>query len=122
MVILLIEDDIHVQFFVCKLLKAEGFTVLTAGSGEAALETFRNHPGPIDLVLTDMEMPGMNGLQLYRIMAAERPGIKAIVMSGDLQARAQSEMAGLAFLQKPLQLSAILETIQTVLGPGKPLD
>jgi hypothetical protein len=49
MVILLVEDDLHVQYFIWKLLKATGFTVLTAGNGEFALEALRNHLGPIDL-------------------------------------------------------------------------
>ena len=53
MVILLAEDDVGVQFFIWKLLKTDGYTVLTAGDGEAGLEASRNHPGPIDLLLTD---------------------------------------------------------------------
>lgn len=116
MVILLVEDDIHVQFFVWKLLKAEGFTVLTAGSGEAGLKLARNHSGPIRLLLTDMELPGISGLELYRRIAVERPGIKAVVMSGDLTAREQLDIAGLPFLKKPFQPSAMRETIQAVFG------
>lgn len=101
MVVLVVDDDLHVQFFIWKLLKAGGFTVLTAGDGEAALQRWRNHPGPIDLLLTDLEMPGINGIDLYRTIAAERPEIRVIVMSGGVKAREQSEMAGVPFLQKP---------------------
>ena len=114
MVILLVEDDIRVQLFVWKLLKAEGLTVLTAGDGEAALEVCRNHSGPIDLLLTDMEMPLMDGLELCRIIAVERPETKVIVMSGDPKAGEQCAMAGLPFLQKPFQLSAIRECIESI--------
>ena len=74
MVILLAEDDVGVQFFVWKLLKADGYTVLTAGDGEAGLEAFRNHPGPVDLLLTDLEMPRMDGQELYRRMRRNAPG------------------------------------------------
>ena len=62
MVILLAEDDVYEQYSIWKLLKADGFTVLTAGNGQFALEASRNHPGPVDLLLTDMEMPRMSGL------------------------------------------------------------
>src|SRR5450759_1613142 len=89
MVILLVEDDVHVQYLIWKLLKADGFTVLTAGKSEFALEASRSHPGPIDLLLTDMEMPRMSGLELYRNIRAKRPGIKVLMISGDLREREQ---------------------------------
>jgi two-component system, cell cycle sensor histidine kinase and response regulator CckA len=114
MVILLVEDDLQVQFFIWKLLKAEGFTVLTAGSGEAALEVCHNYSGAIDLLLTDMEMPRMGGLELWQCIAAERPETKVVIMSGDPQAGGQCAMAGLPFLQKPFQLSAIRECIESI--------
>jgi CheY-like chemotaxis protein len=55
--VLLVEDDVGVQFFIWKLLKGDGFMVLKAGDGEAALETCRKHPGSVDLLVTDREMP-----------------------------------------------------------------
>jgi two-component system, cell cycle sensor histidine kinase and response regulator CckA len=116
MAILLVEDDIQVQFLIWKLLKADGFTVLTASSGEAGLKVARNHSGPIRLLLTDMGLPGISGLELYQKIVLERPGIKAVVMSGDLTAREQSESAGLPFLQKPFQALAVREKIRTALG------
>lgn len=122
MVILLVEDEPHVQFFIWKLLKAEGFTVLTAGNGEAAQKICREHHGHIDLLLTDFEIPGMNGLELSRIVKAERPDIKAVVMSGALKAREQSQMAGLPFLQKPFQPSAMRQIIGEVLGSTTLVD
>ena len=66
MVILLVDDNIGIQFYVWKLLKDAGFTVLTADDGIAALEASRNYPGVIDLLLSDVDMPFMalpwNGL------------------------------------------------------------
>jgi CheY-like chemotaxis protein len=117
MVILLADDDVQVQYFIWKLLKADGFTVLAAGNGEFALEASRSYPGHIDLLLTDMEMPQMNGLALYRNILTERPGIKALVMSGDLQWRDQLAVNGLPFLQKPFTPSALRQSIQALLGP-----
>jgi len=120
MVILLVEDDISVQFFIWKLLKADGMSVLTASSGEAALQASQSHPGSIELLLTDMTMPGMNGLELSKIVAAERPGIKVVLMSGDSAVRAQSKVAGIPFLQKPFQLADLRQILESVLGftPG----
>jgi len=57
MVILLAEDDVGVRFLIWKLLKADGFTVLSTGDGMAALEASRQYRGPIDLLLWDVAMP-----------------------------------------------------------------
>ena len=116
MVILLVEDEIPVQYFIWKLLKADGFTILTAGSGEAALEASRGHPGPIDLLLTDVQMARMDGLELSRIIAAERPGIKVLIMSGALGERERAAMNGLRFLQKPFTPTTLRDAMQSVLG------
>ena len=120
MVILLAEDDLVVQLFVWKLLKADGFTVLTAGDGIAALEASRNYPGPIDLVLSDVEMPLMGGLELCRNLAAERPGITVLMMSGALPGREQVSMIGLPFLQKPFTHQGLRNSIEALLGPIPP--
>jgi CheY-like chemotaxis protein len=117
MVILLAEDDVQVQYSLWKLLKADGFTVLTAGNGAFALEASRNHPGPVDLLLTDMEMPRMGGLELAETIAAERPGIKVLIMSGDLRDREHISVNGLPFLQKPFTPTALRESIQALLCP-----
>jgi two-component system, cell cycle sensor histidine kinase and response regulator CckA len=120
MVILLAEDDLQVQYFIWKLLKADGFTVLTGGNGAFALEASRNHPGPVDLLLTDMEMPRMGGLKLAETIAAERPGIKVLIMSGDLRDREGISVNGLPFLQKPFTPTALRESIETLLCPIPP--
>jgi two-component system, cell cycle sensor histidine kinase and response regulator CckA len=121
MVILLVDDDVGMQFSIWKLLKADGFTVLTAGDGKAALEASRNFPGTIDLLLSDMNMPGMGGLELCKIIAAERPGIKQLMMSGEVWGREQASMHGLAFLQKPFSATALRNAIEALLGPIPPL-
>jgi CheY-like chemotaxis protein len=118
MVILVAEDDVHVQFLAWKLLKVAGFTVLKADNGEVALELSRNHPGIIDLLLADVAMPRMSGLELCRIIAAERPDIKLLMMSSDLRNREQASMNGLPFLQKPFSPEALQDSIQKLLGPA----
>jgi two-component system, cell cycle sensor histidine kinase and response regulator CckA len=121
MVILLVDDDVGVQFYIWKLLKADGFTVLTAGDGKAALEVSRNYPGSIDLLLSDVDMPQMDGLELWQNIAAERPGIKVLMMSGDLWARERASMSGLTFLQRPPTATALRNSIEALLGPIPPV-
>src|SRR5260370_36614085 len=106
MVILLVEDDAHVQYFIWKLLKADGFTVLTAGNGGFALEASRSHPWTIDLLLTDMEMPRLSGLKLCRNIRAERPGLKGLVMSGNLRESEQASVHRLPVLPTPFNTPA----------------
>jgi DNA-binding response OmpR family regulator len=117
MVILLVEDDVGIQFFVWRLLRANGLSVLTASDGIAALEVSRNHPGAIDLLLSDVGMPRMGGLELCNNIAVERPGIKMLMMSGDLRLREQASMNGLPFLQKPFTPTALRDSIEALLGP-----
>jgi DNA-binding response OmpR family regulator len=121
MVILLVEDDMGVRFFAWQLLKAEGFTVLCAGDGEAALKISRNYPGSIDLLLSDVEMPRMGGLELCKYTSAERPGIKVLMMSSETLPKEQVSMSGLPFLQKPFSLTALRQSIEALLGPIPPV-
>lgn len=116
MVILLVEDDVQVQFLIWKLLKADGFTVLIADSGESALELCRNHLGPVDLLLTDLDLPRIDGLELCKAITAERPRTKAVVMSGALRAREQVSTDGLPFLAKPFGPAALRNCIENTLS------
>ena len=117
MVILLAEDDVLVRFFIWKLLKADGFTVLAAGDGKGALEASRNYSGSIELLLSDVNTPLLNGLDLLNSIAAERPGIKVLMMSNGLRGREQVSMIGLPFLQKPFTPTALRDSIERLLGP-----
>src|SRR5580765_8285788 len=75
MVILVAEDHEDVRLAIWNILKAEGFTVLAAYDGKAALELSRIYPGTIDLLLSDVDMPRMGGLDLCQAIVAERAGI-----------------------------------------------
>jgi CheY-like chemotaxis protein len=116
MVILLVEDEAPVRHFIGNLLKADGHTVLTAGDGLAALELSRLHPGPLDLLLTDVVMPRMGGMELCKTLASERPGIKVIIMSGALKWREQTSTSGFPFLQKPFSAADLRSAVQSAFG------
>jgi len=105
MVILLVDDNEAVKRFVEILLTDRGFTVLTAPDAAGALEISRNHLGTIDLLLTDIDMPGMSGLELSHQIAVERPGITVLTMTGaSAGARVSAWMGWLFFRSRSLTL------------------
>jgi PAS domain S-box-containing protein len=102
--LLLVEDAGHVREMVREILEEYGYTVIEADSGQAALDAAAAHDGPIELMLSDMVMPGMSGRKLAEAMAAIRPGIKVLLMSGyaeDPAVRAGIQNREFSFLQKP---------------------
>jgi len=117
MVILCVEDDLGMLHYILRLLKADGHRVLAAGDGEAALKVSRSFSGCIDLLVSDVEMPQMNGLELRRIILAERPNIRTLMMSGAFEGREKVSMLGLPFLQKPFYVEALRDAVEAVLGP-----
>ena len=80
--ILLVEDSVPVRHLTRELLEASGYRVLEAADGEAALIVAARHPGQIDLLLTDLVLPGTSGLALARRMLELRPGIHVLYSSG----------------------------------------
>jgi DNA-binding NtrC family response regulator len=118
-----------VRLAISNLLKADGFTVLTADDGKAAMEISRSYPGTIHLVLSDMDMPKWavgncaKNLQWNARLAVHNlaPRIKVLLMSGGLDAREQARMNGLPFVQKPFAATAARHSIKALLGPNPPL-
>jgi signal transduction histidine kinase/ActR/RegA family two-component response regulator len=116
--ILLVEDEARVRQLACDILQASGYTVLEARHGHAALEVCQNHTGTIDLLLTDVVMPSMNGRELAERLAPLRPDMavlytsgytdNAIVLHGVLDART-------VFLQKPFTPDALARKVRQVL-------
>ena len=115
-VILCADDDVHVQYSIWKALRADGYHVLTAANGAAALEVSRKHTGPIDLLITCIDLPRMSGLELSEIIKAERPAIKVLLMSRDSQGSVQASIPGLPFLQKPFTATALRDSVEGLLG------
>ncbi len=80
--ILVAEDEAGVRDLAARFLARWGYRILTAESGPAALARAGAEPGPIDLLLTDLVMPGMSGAALARSLGAQRPGLRVLFMSG----------------------------------------
>jgi two-component system cell cycle sensor histidine kinase/response regulator CckA len=77
-----VEDEAVVRRLACRILKRSGYRVLAASSSDEALALTAGHPGNVDLVLTDVVMPGMNGTELSSRLQAEYPAIRVMYTSG----------------------------------------
>lgn len=116
--ILLVEDDDSVRKFVRRALSGCGYRVLEASRAEEAIPAVERHGKDIDLVLTDVVMPGLRGPEVVRRLKALRPGIRVIFMSGYTdQDMFERDMLGpqAIYLQKPLTLRTLSEKVREVL-------
>jgi two-component system cell cycle sensor histidine kinase/response regulator CckA len=120
--ILLVEDATALRQAFTKVLSQLGYRVMEAGNGAAALELWNQHRGGIDLLLTDLVMPGgMNGKEFAEKLLAERPELKVIYMSGYSPDIALSDLhlgPGIHFLAKPFDTVALAKTIRAALEPA----
>ena len=120
--ILLTEDDRSVREMVKTFLEPTGYTVLAAENGQEALELSRLYKENIDLLLTDVIMPGMNGQELADILSKKRPDIKVVFMSGytdDVIAHHGLADKDIHFIQKPITLSRLAKKLREVLNKDK---
>ena len=119
--ILLVEDEPAVRGLACRILEKQGYRVLPAQHGREAMDIATKETGKIDLVLTDVVMPGMNGRGLVERLAGIRPTMKSLYMSGytddDIIRRGFIEPSK-SFLQKPFTTEALLQTVRKVLDEG----
>ena len=116
--VLVVEDQTGVRGFVRNLLMLNGYRVLEAADGSEALRICRQHPGEIQLVVTDLVMPGMSGRELVERITNEQPDIKVLYMSGytdDSVVHTGVAQAGLAFLQKPFSPTMFTHKVREVL-------
>jgi len=116
--ILLVEDEKSLREMVREILEEGGYSVLEGGSPEEALAAARSHPGPIHLMLTDVVMPRMGGRDLAVELAALRPGLRVLYMSGYTDNAIVHHGVldpGTHFLQKPFTADALLRKARAVL-------
>jgi len=117
--ILLVEDDQGVRDLTARMLKLLGYTVLTAGSAAEALALAKSHEGPIELLLTDVVMPGMGGPRLAGELRRWRPEIMVIYVSGYTETTVSDHGvldAGVEFLAKPFSREALARKLRESLS------
>ncbi len=121
--ILLVEDEETLRTMGKLYLEGEGYTVLEAADGTAALQVAKQHAGPIHLLLTDVIMPGMNGRELANQISPTRPEMKVLFMSGYTEnAIGHNGMLddGITLLQKPFTLPALKAIVREMLDSVTP--
>ncbi len=117
--VLVVEDEEAVRSFAVRVLARAGYRVLSAATGETALAAARAHDGPIDLVISDVVMPGMTGPEFAARIAVDRPGVRVLFTSGYAE-DAITERGGVAeggaYLSKPYSVDLLLERVRELLG------
>jgi two-component system cell cycle sensor histidine kinase/response regulator CckA len=117
--VLLVEDEESVRQLVRDTLESKGYQVVEAENGESGLKASAGHQGKIDLVITDVVMPGMGGREMVEQLAKTRPETKVLYLSGYTEDAIISEgtiESGTAFLQKPFTLQNLSRKVREVLG------
>lgn len=120
--ILLVDDEAAVRLVTRRLLQRFGYTVLEADSGEQALRVAEQYGGPIDLVLTDVMMPGMGGRTVASEVLRTRPRVRVLFMSGHAaEVIAQQGIAEeeVGFLQKPFSPAGLQGRIRELLDTAE---
>jgi len=117
-VVLVVDDEQGLRDLVCRTLRAEGYRTLEASHGGEALELVETGPEPIDLVVTDVVMPGMDGRELGRRLALSRPTLPILYMSAyevnDIFRRG-SPRSSAPFLQKPFPRDGLISSVEALL-------
>src|SRR5215472_2076466 len=114
--ILVVDDEREIRILVRILAERAGYSVLEASSAEEALRILEDRMVEPELLLTDIAMPGMNGLALAAHVHHIRPSIPVIFMTGFAD-EYQAELCGSVCLRKPFKAGELLTAIQDVIGP-----
>ncbi len=114
--LLLVEDEEAIRTFAARALSAKGYRVLSAESGVEAAEIFAEEGDNIDLLVTDVIMPELDGPGLVKKVRAERPDLKVLFMSGYADGASLDELPHAQFLPKPFTLKALAEAVKRELG------
>ena len=113
--VLLVDDELPVRTFIAKILQREGFEILEAGDGLDALAVLQQMSGDVDVLVTDIKMPRMTGIELVEKVKAEFPGVPVVYISGEhLQEQLHNPSRRVVFLQKPFRPQAMLDAIRAV--------
>jgi len=118
-VILVVDDEESVRLLLSTLLERDSYAVLLANDGQHALEVARQHGGEISALVTDYKMPRLDGLQLAKMLLAERPAMRVMIMSGRMSNPEAVQRCGFPMLPKPFTITGFLTALKRCLeGPA----
>ena len=122
-VVLVVDDEQGLRDLVCRTLRAEGYSTLEAAHGAEALEVMESAAESVDLVVTDVVMPGMDGRELGRRLAQRWPDLPILYISAydvnDIFRRGSPRHSA-PFLQKPFPLEGLITTVQELISSRSP--
>lgn len=121
--VLAVDDESTVLALARDLLELSGYRVLTARNGEEALRVFREHQARVDLVLLDLTMPVMGGLECFRQMRALDPGVRVVISSGFSSESSAAEMlreGAVDYLAKPYDIQVLAKVVREALAKPRP--
>ena len=121
-VILFVEDDEDLLEMTTLMLRERGFTVLTAQNAADAVMILRTREGPVDVLVTDLRLPGVSGGELARSAVALRPGLDVVYVSGiphEIALKLNLLTAGGNFIEKPFSADRLAATVSTSLSARK---
>src|SRR5262245_15953511 len=113
--ILIVDDEPIIRRLLVAALERDGFSVLTARNGVDAISVSQSHQGEIDLLITDLIMPEMDGVALAKAFSAGEPDIPVLFMSGHWDSRWIEELEGTGFLRKPFTIDTLLAKVHALL-------
>jgi two-component system cell cycle sensor histidine kinase/response regulator CckA len=120
-VVLLVEDEAPVRAFASRALRMRGYTVLEADSAEAALAMLEDASLAVDVFVTDVVMPGLDGPSWVRKARDMRPDVRAVFVSGYAEGafgENKPDLPNSVFLQKPFSLNQLTDTVYDQLNPA----
>jgi two-component system cell cycle sensor histidine kinase/response regulator CckA len=116
--VLIVDDEPSIRTIASQVLLRAGYSTLLAADGAEALRLCREHAGPIHVLLVNLIMPMMNGLEVVKQAIALRPGLRVIYISDSyLVKQAFGTEPRLVYLDKPFTAAALLEKVAEVLEP-----
>ena len=122
---LVVDDELEVRTTVATILERMGFQVLWAADGQEGLDRFREQKGQVDLVVLDLTMPRMDGIECFQGMYAINPTVPVILSSGFNEREIRHAFAAehlVHFLQKPYTVPAMMAKVREVLAAGCPVQ
>jgi len=108
-----VDDDDEIRDLVCDILSKDGFAVISAGDVDGALAAFDRHAGPLALAIIDLTLRGRSGAHLAAELERRRPGLRTLIVSGEL---VDESPEGRPFLPKPFTPRALRSKVKELLG------
>ena len=114
--ILIVDDEENIRLVVSRILEKQGYNVLLAGSGHEALQICRDYRPPIHLILADLIMPGMSGVEFVKQVITVRPRVRVLYISDSYMLKqAFAEQPGLLFIEKPFTAEELAKKVSAAL-------